>query len=50
MEGLSPGELAIVCSEDAHYSVAKAANLLGIDRVSVLVDEHNRQMDLRALR
>lgn len=49
-EGLSPGEIAIVCSEDTHYSVDKAANLLGIDRVSVPVGEHNRQMDLRALR
>jgi glutamate/tyrosine decarboxylase-like PLP-dependent enzyme len=45
-----PGEIAIVCSEDTHYSVDKAANLLGIDRVSVPVGEHNRQMELRALR
>ena len=49
-QGLSPSELAIVCSEDTHYSAYKAANLLGIDLLSVPVDKQRRQMNLPVLR
>lgn len=35
-------EVAILCSADTHYSVAKAANLLHIHVCTVAVDEHNR--------
>ena len=50
VHGLSPTELAIVCSEDTHYSVSKAANLLGLDLLTVPVGAHNRRMNLPSLR
>ncbi len=48
--GISPSSLAIVCSEDTHYSAHKAGNLLGIDVIEIPVDEHSRRMDLLVLR
>lgn len=48
-QGISPQELALVCSEDTHYSAHKAANLLGIDLLQVPVDENSRQMEKSVL-
>lgn len=38
-------EIALICSTDSHYSVAKAANLLGISLAQINVDEKNRNID-----
>lgn len=40
--GLSHDAMAIVCSEDTHYSAWKAADILGLRCVQVPVDEHDR--------
>lgn len=37
-----PAEICILCSTDAHYSMAKAANLLGVQIRYVEVDEASR--------
>ncbi len=39
-----PGEIAIVASEDTHYSIPKASNLLMIDWLKISVDEDTRQI------
>ncbi|MGH1366358.1 MAG: pyridoxal phosphate-dependent decarboxylase family protein [Calditrichia bacterium] len=39
-----PNEIAIVCSEDSHYSMDKAANLLSIDIYKVAVDKNTREI------
>lgn len=44
-----PGEIAIVASEDTHYSIAKGANLLMIDRIKVPVHQENRSIDTHTL-
>ena len=38
-------EIVIVCSEDSHYSMAKASNLLGIDISKLPVDKNTRTID-----
>ena len=38
-------EIAILCSEDSHYSMAKAANLLSLDMYKFPVDEATREID-----
>lgn len=43
-------EIAIICSEDTHYSIPKGSNLLGIDLISVPVDFDNRSIDQKKLR
>ncbi len=45
--GAQPQEIAIVASEDTHYSIAKGANLLMTDWLSIPVHPENRaiQMD-----
>lgn len=48
--GAAPEEIAILCSEDNHYSVHKAANLLGIQHHAVPVTRHDRKIDEAALR
>lgn len=35
-------EIAIICSEDSHYSMDKASNLLSVDLYKFLVDEESR--------
>lgn len=40
----SPNEIALVFSEDAHYSMPKAASLLGLQKVILPVDEHTRAL------
>lgn len=44
-----PEEILLLASEDTHYSVAKASNLLQIKHRSVAVDMNDRQIDLAAL-
>ena len=42
-------EIAILCSEDSHYSMAKAANLLGIAIYKVAVEPSDRQLSVPAV-
>lgn len=44
-----PDEIVILASEDTHYSIPKASNLLMIDRISIPVDFHDRDIDKEAL-
>ncbi len=37
-------EICIVCSEDSHYSMDKAANLLALDIYKVIVDKNSREI------
>ncbi len=37
-------EIAIICSEDTHYSVDKAGNVLNLDVLKVAVDPQSRQI------
>ncbi len=43
--GAKQSDIALLSSSDTHYSVAKAANLLGIDMYSVPVNDNDRVMD-----
>ncbi len=43
-QGRAHGQMAVVASRDAHYSVAKGADLLGLHRVVVDVDPDTRRM------
>lgn len=43
--GARPGEVKVIASTDAHYSIAKACNLLGLERVTVPVNELTREID-----
>ena len=43
--GLRLGEIGLLCSEDTHYSAAKAANLLGLSLLTVAVDPRTRRID-----
>ena len=47
--GADLNEIAIVCSEDTHYSITKASNLLNVDAVIVPIDKNNRQMKMSEL-
>ena len=42
--GAGAGEIAILCSEDSHYSVAKGANLLDLPCYRVAVDADTREL------
>ncbi|WP_026710089.1 pyridoxal phosphate-dependent decarboxylase family protein [Flavobacterium filum] len=42
-------EIAIVSSEDTHYSIPKGANLLQVDWLKIPVDFSTRQLDKKAL-
>lgn len=48
--GAKNEELALVYSEDSHYSMPKASNLLGIDSIVAKVEESNRQIIESGLR
>jgi len=39
-------EIAVVYSEDSHYSMPKATNILGLQNIVVKVGEENRKLDL----
>lgn len=43
--GANPSEIALVASEDTHYSIAKGANLLMLDWIKVPVHFDNRKID-----
>lgn len=40
--GLNAHEIAVLCSEDSHYSMDKAANVFGLQLVKVAVEEKSR--------
>ena len=42
-------EIAIICSEDSHYSMPKGANLLNIDIEQIPVDFYDRKINIEAL-
>ena len=42
--GAQHGEICIICSQDFHYSMSKAADVLGIRMVSVRVDDTDRSL------
>lgn len=48
-ENVKPQEIAVIYSEDAHYSMHKACNLLGMEALVVKVDNKSRQMDKQDL-
>ncbi len=39
-------EIAIIYSEDTHYSIAKGADLLCLDTIAITVDGNNRELSL----
>jgi tyrosine decarboxylase/aspartate 1-decarboxylase len=43
--GANPQEIAILASEDTHYSIPKAANLLMLDWLKIPVDFYTREID-----
>lgn len=43
--GANPSEIALVASEDTHYSIAKGANILMLDWIKVPVTFKNRKID-----
>ncbi len=43
--GASHDEIFILCSDDSHYSMDKASNVLGISIVKVKVNENDRSID-----
>lgn len=47
--GAKPEEIAIVASEDTHYSIPKASNLLMIDWIKISVHPADRRVDANAL-
>ncbi len=47
--GVENGEIAILASEDTHYSIPKGSNLLNLDLYSVPVVFDNREIDREAL-
>jgi glutamate/tyrosine decarboxylase-like PLP-dependent enzyme len=48
-QNAKPSEIAIIASEDTHYSIPKAANLLMLDWLKVPIDFENRSIDVFAL-
>lgn len=42
-------EIDVICSEDTHYSVHKAANILNLHQTDIPVDERTRQLRLDML-
>lgn len=47
--GARPDQIAVLCSEDTHYSVSKATDLLCIRQYLVPVDDETRAMDRSAV-
>mgnify|MGYP003424473947 CR=1 FL=1 len=48
-KGAQLHEIAIVASEDTHYSIAKGSNVLMLDWIKVPVSFHQREIDAIAL-
>lgn len=42
----NPNEIAVIYSQDTHYSIPKAVNLLGLKSIVFNVHENNRQVDI----
>ncbi len=49
-KNVAANEIAIICSEDSHYSMAKAANVFGVGLCKVPVDDESRQIDAQKLK
>lgn len=49
-KGLKSNEICIICSADNHYSMDKAANVLGVNIQKVEVDFETRSIDLEAIK
>lgn len=47
--GADISQIAIVYSEDTHYSIAKASNLLNIDSIVIEVDDSSREIKINDL-
>lgn len=47
--GISANEITLLVSADAHYSMAKAANILGINMAIVEVEESTRKINAAAM-
>lgn len=43
--GIEANQIGLICSEDSHYSMNKAANLLGVSLTQVKVNHETRQID-----
>lgn len=48
--GARTDQIALLCSEDSHYSMAKAANLLNIRLCHIAVEPDSRQVEAGAIR
>lgn len=48
-QNAKPSEIAIIASEDTHYSIPKAANLLMLDWLKIPIDFKTRVIDVFAL-
>jgi len=46
IHGAKPNEIAVVCSEDSHYSFPKGINLLHLKGIILPVDQETREIDL----
>ncbi|GAB5465124.1 MAG: pyridoxal-dependent decarboxylase [Candidatus Kapaibacteriales bacterium] len=46
-QGFDHNKITILCSEDTHYSIPKAANLLNLNLLQLPVNPENRQIDLK---
>ena len=40
-----PSEICVLCSADSHYSMDKAANVLGVEKISVAVNPDDRTIE-----
>lgn len=45
VHGVTTDQITLLCSEDNHYSVFKASNILGVDVAVVKVNQDNRALD-----
>src|SRR5690606_37804252 len=43
-------QIAVLCSEDTHYSIVKGAGIFGLPFISVPVDQRSRQVTAAAVR
>ncbi len=48
-QGARHHQIAIVCSEDTHYSISKSANLLNLDMIVLKVQEDSREISSSGL-
>ncbi|MCO4746637.1 MAG: aspartate aminotransferase family protein [Proteobacteria bacterium] len=48
-DGVSAGSIGLLCSEDTHYSVHKATDLLGLHIETVAVDTWSRALEARSV-